>query len=356
MSEEYRQGPPYCIQIELTEGCNLRCLFCGINGIREKPGKFKFMDLLTARAIATDLGFLVQYEGWNPRLEFAMHGEPTMNPDCEEIIKIFRQELPKTYMLMESNGGGLIKDPMENVLALFRAGITTLALDEYQNINFVPKIWNEMMKEGIGTGKYVKAGPNFKGMGTSIIMYDYPACGPEGNPHQRQNYTRLVRVRPIDESTSGTHATLNNHTGCGSPRNENAAGKRCAKPFREMSIRWDGGVAVCCNDWRGYLPIGNVIDTDIESVWDHPVMYAARRKLYAGERDFGPCAGCDALSYRPGLLPDHKGQEILDAPSQKDEDLLSAALAEGPMTEPVLRPWEKQIDAFQTEQSSTDAG
>ena len=32
---EMKQQPPFCIQIELTEGCNLACSFCGIAGIRD---------------------------------------------------------------------------------------------------------------------------------------------------------------------------------------------------------------------------------------------------------------------------------------------------------------------------------
>ena len=42
-----KQNPPYCVQIELTEGCNLACAFCGIasirkngaNGPKDKRGK-----------------------------------------------------------------------------------------------------------------------------------------------------------------------------------------------------------------------------------------------------------------------------------------------------------------------------
>ena len=30
-----KQSPPFCIQIELTEGCNLACSFCGIAHIRD---------------------------------------------------------------------------------------------------------------------------------------------------------------------------------------------------------------------------------------------------------------------------------------------------------------------------------
>lgn len=329
----YRQGNPYCVQIELTEGCNLRCPFCGLNGIRGKDNNFKCMTPEIANKIASDMA----EAGWNSRLEFAMHGEPTMNPDHLEIIRIFRHHLPRAYMLMESNGGGLMKDTQTAVASIFSAGMTTLALDQYQNVALVPKILERLDIEfynDMVTGFAIFE--NF-----NVPFFDYPNCGKEGNPHQRNKNKRLVRVRPIDVSMSGTHASLNNHGGAGAPKDHSAMGKRCAKPFREISVRWDGGVAVCCNDWRGELPIGYVSEMSMEEIWHDPVMYAARRKLYQGERDFAACDGCNALSYRPGILPDHLGKEELDLPTEEDERLIQEAIDKGPMTEPVLRPWEK---------------
>jgi len=332
---EYRQGNPYCVQIELTEGCNLRCPFCGLNGIRGKENNYKFMTVEIAERIASDMA----EAGWNSRLEFAMHGEPTMNPWHVDIIRVFRKHLPKAYLLMESNGGGLMADPAKSIENLFAAGLTTLGLDEYHQVKIVPKIWDRLF----GNHDEIVDGPLGDGSQTfaGAQVWDYPTFGKGGNPHQRNKNKRLVRIRPIDTTDSGTHSMLNNHGGAGAPRNQNAQGKRCAKPFREISVRWDGGVAVCCNDWRGELPIGSVTEMSMSEIWHHPVMYAARRKLYAGERDFAACDGCDALSYRPGILPDHLGKEELDPPSQADEDLISKAMESGPMTEPVLRPWEE---------------
>lgn len=322
---KYKQGNPYCIQIELTEGCNLRCPFCGLNGIRGKDNNFKFMTVETAANIISSM----VRNKWNSRVEFAMHGEPTMNPEGVEIIRMFHEHLPKAYILMESNGGGLVARPYEKVTALFDAGLTTLALDEYQQVKLVDKIWRKLAIEEAHTWQ-------------GIEVHDYPSCGSVGNPHKRNKNKRLIRIRPIDLSTSGTHASLNNHGGSGAPSNQRAQGKRCAKPFREISVRWDGGVAICCNDWRGTVPIGNVNEEDLhKDIWHSPVMYAARRKLYAGERDFGACDGCDALSYRPGILPDHKGQVELDPPTKQDEAVLAEAITKGPMTKPVLRLWEK---------------
>lgn len=331
--DSYRQGNPYCVQIELTEGCNLRCPFCGLNGIRGKDNDYKYMTLETAMAIASDMSEFM----WNSRIEFAMHGEPTMNPYLFEIIKTFRKMLPNSYLLMESNGGGLLRDPVRLIEKLFRSGLTTLALDEYQQVKLVEKIFAKLFPDPsplLGNGNQYFAGAQ---------VWDYPTFGKGGNPHQRNKKTRLIRVRPIDVSTSGTHSSLNNHGGAGAPPNNKASGRRCAKPFREISFRWDGGVAVCCNDWRGELPIGNVNEQSISEIWHSDVFYAARRKLYAGERDFGACNGCDAISYRTGILPDRLGKEELLPPTLYTNSIIERAMKKGPMTKPVLRPWETEI-------------
>lgn len=69
-------------------------------------------------------------------------------------------------------------------------------------------------------------------------------------------------------------------------------------------------------------------------------MDAARRKLFRGERDFGPCKGCDALSYRTGLLPDKMGQEKMAKPTSATALVLADALRVKPLTKPVKREWE----------------
>lgn len=159
--DSYRQGNPYCVQIELTEGCNLRCPFCGLNGIRGKDNDYKYMTLETAMAIASDMSEFM----WNSRIEFAMHGEPTMNPYLFEIIKTFRKMLPNSYLLMESNGGGLLRDPVRLIEKLFRSGLTTLALDEYQQVKLVEKIFAKLFPD-----------PSpFWAMGISILRV--PKCG-----------------------------------------------------------------------------------------------------------------------------------------------------------------------------------
>lgn len=320
----YKQEPPFAVQVELSEGCNLRCAFCGINGIRSAERTYKFMTLKTAEAIASQMAAAY----WNARVEFAMHGEPTMNPNADEIVGVFRKHLPRASMLMLSNGGGLQGEAgVAMIYSLFENGLNTLGLDEYQNVKLVPKIL-ERLNAAVGAQPF--------------RIYTYPD-EPDGNPHTRQPHKsrRLVHIRPIDLNTSGTHASLNNHAGSGAPKSDVAMGKPCAKPFRELSFRWDGSTAVCCNDWRGELATGSIHKEGLEGIWHGAVMDAARRKLILGQRDFGPCRGCDALSYRTGLLPDKYGRETLPKPSAASNATLAEATKRRTLTKPVRREWER---------------
>jgi hypothetical protein len=323
--------PPNAVQIEFTEGCNLACTFCGINGIRAKAGgPFLFMTPAVASRVARGLADVIRTHGWNPRIEFAMHGEPTMNPDHVQLVQIFRAHLPHQPLMMTSNGGGLLKgDTARNIDALLDAGLNVLALDNYSTVNIVPKIQARVAEDPLG----VRA-----------TWYDYPAQ-PEGNPHRRRNVQArdVVVVADIASTDTGTHSTLSNHCGAAAPLSDHMNGKRCAKPFRELSIRYDGNVALCCEDWRGTYRVGNATVSNLDTLWQGAAMRAARRKLYHGERDFGPCKGCTHRSYRTGLLPDKYGKETLPRATAADKAAIEAALKGKPYATIVIkRDWERE--------------
>lgn len=325
---KYRtQEQPFCIQIELTEGCNLRCAFCGLQGIRAEGEKnFKFMEPETLRRLLRG----VADAGWTPRLEFAMHGEPTMHPDYVGMIAQTRALAPRLQIMMTSNGGGILRKPgpVANIRALFDAGLNILALDNYKGVGIVPKIADAWLHPDVDH--------------EDIEFYQYPA-EPEGNPHQRHSRkTKFISVvADIEEARKGTHATLTNHAGCGLPPLEEPLMKQCAKPFREIGIRWDGSMAGCCNMWRGEYKVGNVNDTPIEELWQGNSMGALREMMFAGRRDLvKPCDVCDYTTYRNGLLPDNSGKAKMHKPDEQTAADVKAALRGRPLTEPRLREWE----------------
>lgn len=249
-------------------------------------------------------------------------------------------------MTMLTNGGGLLRKPgpTHNVQSLFDAGLNVLGLDDYENVGLVPKVIAALETE---YGK-LKDGVNNPRAGFRYFRYPENL---EGNPHQRRpRGTRmLVRIRDISVQAAdkkiGNHGKLFNYAGVGFPPNDTMAGKRCHQPFRQLAIRQDGSVAICCNDWRGEYRCGNVLTDGVEAIWQGAAMGAAREMLYRGRREMRPCLGCDHRSYRVGLLPDLRGQGTLHRPDAQTAADIQAALASGPLTPAVLRPWEAPTDA-----------
>lgn len=329
MSGYRLQEPPNAVQIELVEGCQLRCSFCGLNGIREpKKNNFKFMSMETLRSLVNSMTELK----WNSRIEFAMHGEPTMHPNLIEMIAATRELAPKLPIMMTSNGGGLMRNTAATIKELFAAGLDTLALDDYVKVSLVERIRDAISREWERLDYQV---------------YDYPEAGSIASPHARVNQKRLIYVQDISQAVAGNHSLINNHAGAGAPKvapEHKSQTQRCAKPFRELSVRWDGNVAICCNDWRGVYKCGNVVRDGLDAVWNGRAMGAARVRLYSGTRNFGPCTGCDAVSYRVGLLPDRMGKDgdSMDVPTVRVANDIRKAVAGPTYTDPVLRPWEKK--------------
>lgn len=323
---------PNAIQVEPTEGCNLRCAFCGIRGIRPAgerealSGPYHFMSAATGALLAHRLRTArLQELNWNPRIELAMHGEPTLNPHLTELISLLRAAMPSSPILLTTNGIPLLPTWEQSLIMLYEAGTSTVAVDNYKPYRCEVAL--------LGT----------RIPGVTVLRYPED---PRGNPHRRPLHQerRLILMQDISEASSGTHHHISNHAGAAAPPDPSYRNKRCALPFRELSIRWDGSVALCCNDWRGTYKVSSIQES-LHDIWNAPAFNAARRKLYHAQRDFGPCDGCTHLTYRNGLLPDRNGKNTLPLPDADDAALIREALSGGTLTPVVLRRWEKGLEA-----------
>lgn len=328
-----KQDQPTTVKIELVEGCNLRCAFCAIAGIRD-AGPKKHFEYMTGETLSRIVDEMARLR-WTARVELAMHGEPTLHPELALMVAIIRGTLPKSSIMMTTNGGGLLRSPgpVTNMRVLFNAGLNILAFDDYKAVNIGDKVRGAI--KGWHEG----------GLGFDVFYYPQDRANPRASPYTRAKALerRMVVLSDISHADTASNVRgLHNTGGVSAPPNASQEGKRCARPFRELAFRWDGSVGACCNDWRGVIRAGNINDDDIEYIWDGPVLQALRKFMYSGERWAAgrPCAGCDATSKRVGLLPDRMGKRSLPSPSQKDLDVLEQSRKRGPYTKAVLRPWE----------------
>lgn len=337
----YKQNPPYCVSVCLSTGCNLHCDFCGINSTQlNGADKKSFMTVSTATKIAKGIA----EAGWNSRIEFGAYGESTLNPNWKEIISIFRKYNPKNQIMILTNGGPLlVGNPTENILDFFRAGGTKMGLEHYKHVKIFEKIMKKLDKKKI------------KAEGINILNYPEDK---EGNPHLKDNKKALIFVTDLTDNSNGTHSTIINMAGSAGSLSDKRMEQRCAHPFRKIIFRSTGEVPICCNDWMGEYKVGNINEEpDIEKIWQSKEFHVARKFMYHGMRkELRPCYGCDAMTYRNGLLPDGKGKAKLPKPNKADKDFVKEVTGKGPslpivketiermkveLPEPLSKPWHK---------------
>lgn len=322
----YKQHHPFSIEIEPTEGCNLGCDFCGLRGIRKggtKPWKFMSLD------IARDTARKIKEAGWNSTIYFCGHGEPTLNKDLLNIIKIFREELPNNVMSLVTNGYG------------FKHGVFDINnfFDELDKIRFNDVIFDVYSDNGDWTA-----------VENITDRYDIKIIGRDGEKYNYYGKKMRVSIYPLEVDKRGRlFRVMDNHCGAAAPQDysKDRVNKRCQKPFRLLFIRWDSQVCLCCDDFRGQYKIGKVTEFDkIEDLWNSPPFQAARISLFIGKRLFKPCYGCNYSPVRAGLLPDTRSYDKDKMPKKLSKEVIEVlrnSYDENGSTSIVLREWEKKI-------------
>lgn len=329
----YEQYPPLLIEIEPTEGCNLGCSFCGLRGIRKKgTTPFKFMSVENANEIALK----IKKEKWNSKIMFAGHGEPTLNTNLLEIIKIFRKELPINDLSIITNGAGFRNGNFEIknfCKELYGIRFNDLVFDIYSNNGD----WNEVLKVK-NDYKVIMFGEEKKG----------DECFSNKMPYNKtsKNHFRII-LYPLELSSdkSNVYRKMQNHCGAAAPLDYSKENVTCTKIFRELFIRWDGNVAICCDDFRGQYHIGNILgEFSAKEIWNHERFQAARIRLFNKDRKFLPCHGCNCPPNKAGFIPDITGgKDKRFMPTKISQDVISItkdAYLKNGLTTIIKRKWE----------------
>lgn len=282
---------PWNTQIELTFGCDNRCPMCYKQVLDKPKDSFEFMKLSTARVISGKM----RDAGWNGiRLEFAMRGEPLLNPYFFRIIKVFREAMPDSQIMVTTNGNHLTPDKVKQY---FRAGGNIFLVDCYHNDLEERKV---LFKD--------------------FRVVDY--YDDDFNPYYRNDVKRTHVVCLVDSivkrtGESKTRVLMNmggnvdfkrvKHFGL-TPLSEPYC-KKCVKPFREIIFMFDGSIPLCCEDAGQEYVLGSIHGIgDLGKFWRYNrKLNIARALLFNKVRNNRPCRFCDFKGgMRIGLIPPMK--------------------------------------------------
>ena len=304
---------PNSINIETVQGCNRRCSFCGTMGM-EKKLHFISDDVLLHTLT------LIRDANYSPRIRLAAHGEPTLNKNLPNIIKAIRRYLPNSPISLFTNGTIIERLP-HLVDEYFEAGLNNLIVDEYTD-----HLVGAFVRKNPICRKY-----NIVEQGSGVSLLEV-TCKDK----------RICITPPIDGEKNTMNRKLCNQLGAAlPPLKKPLQGKKCTVIFRELTIRHDGNIAICCNDFRGYYFVTNILDCNtLAEAWFHPRFESARKLLYLGNRNFFPCDRCDVLGNRVGLLPDSQGQKTMPEPTDVDWEIVKRR--HEPLAVIEKRPWEEE--------------
>jgi len=288
---------PWSIQIEPTYGCNKKCDFCAITMMGDK--KVNFMSLELADKISKDLGNWLDHK----RIEFAVRGEPLLNPNIFEIINKFRINFKKSQLTMYTNSIKLYKNKnlkIDVIEDLYKSGLNYILVENYNGIEEMKKFQDDFSDAGYEI-YYYHLDKKDKHFWNFLTYHGY-------------NDKKIIILNSVsDNKTTKKQRELINCGGnvdfslkhkYGYRELEKPLEKKCVKPFRELSIFSDGTIPICCMDWKKECIIGKFPeDGTLKEIWNSQFFDISRRLILDRKRYFNPCKKCDYFGgYRQGFL------------------------------------------------------
>ncbi len=285
---------PWTFKIEFSRGCNLSCTFCPIHALPEYNADKRFLTL----ALATTIARQAQELNPTPRIELTMRGEPTLNPQCVEIVAVLRRLIPLAQISMFSNGVRFLKDTLLPA-RLLDAGVNILNVDCY---NGTYDRFRKLFTGATGDSTYRARVVDFR----AFSAY-------QRHPHGERlrvinlvpdiaDPAKLVKVRVLHNNAGNVDPVVALAEHGIQPMTAPLA-KGCARPFRECAITCDGEMVLCCHDWRADCVLGNVQTERLEAIWYGDKHRDVLKALHAKDRSGTPCNRCDYNGgFRLGLL------------------------------------------------------
>lgn len=238
------------IEINTTELCNRRCVFCPRYDKNVYPNRNLNMTVETADSIGKNLS-VNNYKG---KISFSGFSENFINKKFVDIVNVLRTYLPESLFECNTNGDFVTE---EYVKRLYDAGLDILYINLYDGIDQIEKFNKIMLPFDKSKYKYrahysqADYGLNLNNRGGSITWLG------------------------LDEDSV-----------------ENLKGKPCYYPFYKMFVDWNGDVIFCSNDWQKEIKVGNMVNETLESVWLGDKLNRERKRLIKGDRSKSPCNKC----------------------------------------------------------------
>lgn len=284
---------PFLVDVELTNHCNLSCIFCGQQAMKRPKG---YMNENVFKRIIDECA---QYDAG---IRFIRYGEPFLH---KNIIEYCRYVKSKGLLLHITNNGIIITE--EHMKSIVDIGVDSiifsfqgLTKDEYEglrnnkqydllveNIIKLVKIRGEKEKPYIHisttiTDETDEQVNEFKKHWENIV--DSVGIGKTNlsylSEHQIKSFEVLNKLELIKKRETIKKVY-----------------RPCSEIYQKLSVDWDGNITCCCSDFDNFMTLANINDTTLYEIWNNSKKLKLIREMLDKNMHytFALCRGCYAV-------------------------------------------------------------
>ncbi len=238
------------VEIETVNRCNGNCDFCPVSR-KNDTREYKEMPQELFEKIIDELAEL-NYSG---KLALFSNNEPFLDEKIIERHRYARVKLPNARLHLFTNGTLLTLEKFIEIVDL----LDELIIDNYQQEL-------HLIKPCQIIAEYCKEHPELTRKVTIVLRKPHEILSSRGG--DAPNRKQLVSYGE----------------------------DRCILPYKQLIIRPDGKVSLCCNDPLGKNTLGDVSKDSLVDVWFNDRFKMVRKCLYEGRKNWKHCEFCDVFS------------------------------------------------------------
>jgi sulfatase maturation enzyme AslB (radical SAM superfamily) len=264
---------PEIVQIESTNICNAKCVFCPRDEMHRTQG---VMSMELFRKIVDECAEL-----GITHVRVHNYGEPFMDRNLVEKVRYAKQKGIKEVGMISN--GSLIT---ENVArGMIEAGLDAINI----SVDASGREVFESTRLGLNYDKVI-----------ANIERIVRIRGELGRTRPKLILSFVRQNNSADEQAFIEHwkkiadkiHITDLHNWAGTLNKESDVNYPCYRPWLTFTVLWDGRVSLCCADFDGRNVLGDLNTSTIKDVWNAPAYLAARRMhLESGGPDI--CRSCD---------------------------------------------------------------
>lgn len=256
---------PYLVDLEPTNNCNLRCIFCGQQAMTRKRG---FMSEDTLKKVVDEC---VEY---GTPIRFIGYGEPFLHPKIIDFVKYIKSK--GLLIHITSNGlamkKGQIKSLLDHGLDSMLFSFQGATKEQYEvmrcndkydelkaNIIEMVKLRADKEKPFIHisstmTNETEEDIKRFVDYWTTIA--DSVGIGKTSlfrvPTHQIKSIESIVKIEHLKKQSTIRKIY-----------------RPCTEVYQKLSVDWEGIVSCCCNDFDNSLEVGKLGQSSLSDIWNN---------------------------------------------------------------------------------------